>query len=227
MAKPRMAMMDSDTIGTSPQAALLLKEQLAKLPLKDQDFAASLLEQLERKGKLSEKQWFWVDTLAARISAGPAEPVTQEVGDFAGVIALFQKARRHLRYPRIWLQLADGRPLALALAGPNSSRAGWVNMTDGRPFGQNLFYGRVSPAGHWEMGQAIDEIVGDRVAELLHRLAAEPEQVAASYGKLTGCCCFCTSQLSDPKSTEVGYGPVCAKRWGLPWGTKGVAWGTK
>jgi hypothetical protein len=213
-----MATMGTDTIGSSPQAAILLKEQLTKLPAKDQDFAASLLDQLERKGKLSDKQWFWVDTLAARISQGPVEPVTLDVGDFAGVIALFEKAKQHLKYPRVRLQLPDGRPLVLALAGPGSSRAGWVNMTDGRPFGENLFYGRVSPAGNWEMGHAIDEIVGDAVAELLHRLAADPEQVASSYGKLTGCCCFCTSQLSDPKSTEVGYGPVCAKRWGLPWG---------
>lgn len=212
--------MGTDTIDTHPPAALLLKEQLDKLPMKDQDFAASLLDQLERKGKLSDKQWFWVDTLAARITAGPLEPATQEVGDFAGVVAFFAKAKQHLRYPRLRLQLPDCRPLALALAGPGSSRAGWINMTDGRPFGQNLFYGRVSPAGHWEMGHAIDEVVGDAVAELLHRLAADPEQVASSYGKLTGCCCFCTSQLSDPKSTEVGYGPVCAKRWGLPWGTK-------
>ena len=211
--------MDSDTIGSNPPAATLLKEQLTKLPAKDQDFAASLLDQLERKGKLSDKQWFWVDTLAARIGAGPAEPVTLDVGDFAGVIALFAKAKQHLKYPRVRLQLPDGRPLVLTLAGPGSSRAGWVTMTDGRPFGENLFYGRVSPAGNWEMGQAIDEIAGDAVAELLHRLAADPEQVASSYGKLTGCCCFCTSQLSDPKSTAVGYGPVCAKRWGLPWGT--------
>ena len=212
--------MDSDTIGSNPPAAILLKEQLTKLPAKDQDFAASLLDQLERKGKLSDKQWFWVDTLAARIGAGPAEPASVDVGDFAGVVTLFTKAKQHLKYPRIRLRLPDGRPLVLALAGPGSSRAGWVTMTDGRPFGENLFYGRVSPSGNWEMGQAIDEIVGDAVAELLHRLAADPEQVASSYGKLTGCCCFCTSQLSDPKSTEVGYGPVCAKRWGLPWGTK-------
>ena len=211
--------MDSDTIDTHPPAASILREQLSKLPAKDQDFAASLLDQLERKGKLSDKQWFWVDTLAARIGAGPAEPVTLDVGDFAGVIALFAKAKQHLKYPRVRLQLPDGRPLVLTLAGPGSSRAGWVTMTDGRPFGENLFYGRVSPAGDWEMGQAIDEIIGDAVAELLHRLAADPEQVASSYGKLTGCCCFCTSQLSDPKSTAVGYGPVCAKRWGLPWGT--------
>jgi hypothetical protein len=213
-----MATMGTDTIGGSPQAAILLKQQLTKLPAKDQDFATSLLDQLERKGTLSDKQWFWVDTLAARIGEGPAEPVTLDVGDFAGVIALFEKAKQHLKYPRVRMQLPDGRPLVLALAGPGSSRAGWVNMTDGRPFGENRFYGRVSPAGNWEMGHAIDEIVGDAVAELLHRLAADPEQVASSYGKLTGCCCFCTSQLSDPKSTEVGYGPVCAKRWGLPWG---------
>ena len=62
------------------------------------------------------------------------------------------------------------------------------------------------------MGQQIDEVFGDRVAELLHRLAAQPTQVSQPFGKLTGNCCFCGSGLSAGKSTAVDYGPVCAQR---------------
>ena len=60
----------------------------------------------------------------------------------------------------------------------------------------------------------------DRPVSILAQLATQPAQLAAKHGKLTGHCCFCNSELSDEKSTNVGYGPVCAKRWGLPHGSK-------
>ena len=48
-----------------------------------------------------------------------------------------------------------------------------------------------------------------------HRLNAEQ---AAQLGHLTGRCVFCSRKLTDDRSTEVGYGPICADREGLPWG---------
>jgi hypothetical protein len=33
-------------------------------------------------------------------------------------------------------------------------------------------------------------------------------------------CSFCGTELDDPKSLRVGYGPTCAKKNGLPWGEK-------
>lgn len=41
---------------------------------------------------------------------------------------------------------------------------------------------------------------------------------AARFGRLTGACVFCSRKLTDERSIEVGYGPVCAEREGLPWG---------
>jgi len=34
----------------------------------------------------------------------------------------------------------------------------------------------------------------------------------------TGNCCFCRRELTDKRSTEVGYGPICADHFSLPWG---------
>lgn len=48
-----------------------------------------------------------------------------------------------------------------------------------------------------------------------HRVTAEQ---AARFGHVTGCCVFCTRKLTDERSIEVGYGPRCAEREGLPWG---------
>lgn len=45
---------------------------------------------------------------------------------------------------------------------------------------------------------------------------------AAEYGALHSSCIFCarplTDERSDPALGGVGYGPECAKKWGLPWG---------
>ncbi len=41
---------------------------------------------------------------------------------------------------------------------------------------------------------------------------------AAAFGHSYGRCVFCHKQLSDERSTEVGYGGTCAKKYNLPWG---------
>jgi Family of unknown function (DUF6011) len=41
---------------------------------------------------------------------------------------------------------------------------------------------------------------------------------AAALGHTTSFCCFCSLELTDDRSTDVGYGPVCASKRGLPWG---------
>jgi hypothetical protein len=45
---------------------------------------------------------------------------------------------------------------------------------------------------------------------------------AAEFGKVTGACVFCSRLLTDERSLEVGYGPVCADKNGLPWGGAGI-----
>lgn len=41
---------------------------------------------------------------------------------------------------------------------------------------------------------------------------------AHAFGHMVGRCCFCSHEIDTPESVEAGYGPVCAKKYGLPWG---------
>ena len=179
------------------------------LPGKDVEFASSLVTQGKRRG-LSERQWFWVIKLA-RALAGTD---TASVGGFSGVYSMFEKAASHLTYPKIHLHTAAGRTLKIYVSGARSRMPGVVNVVDSS---DNTWYGRVHADGKWEKGNISDEALGD-VSALLSALAKEPERVAAEYGKLTGHCCFCSRSLKDDRSTDVGYGPVCASRYGLKWG---------
>lgn len=64
-----------------------------------------------------------------------------------------------------------------------------------------------------------------KLVAFLVSLNEDPVGVAAEYGRGAGACCFCRRSLTNDKtgaSVELGYGPVCAKHWKLPWGAKAV-----
>jgi hypothetical protein len=196
-----------------------LQQVLPQLSLKDQDFAKSLIARAASGKALSDKQLPWVDTLIARATTPKAEPVKTDLGSFKGVIALFDAFHKNapkLKHPKIRLQTADGKPVCLSIAGAKAKAPGTINVTDGGKFGENEWYGRIDKDGQWTQSLKAHA----SLAPLLKALARHPAQTAAAYGKLTGNCCFCRIPLTTAESTEVGYGPVCAKNYGLPWGNK-------
>lgn len=78
--------------------------------------------------------------------------------------------------------------------------------------GRNGLYGKVRlDAGGWEYTPGVlPAIVGTPTAEQ-----------AAAWGHEHDRCVFCSTPLSDDgprRSVEIGYGPICAEKYGLPWG---------
>ena len=193
-----------------------LTDAMPTLPARSQEFARSLLAQAADRG-LSEKQMFWVRKLVADASK-PKENTSVNLGDFSGVIALFKNASERLKHPKVRLQLADGSPVALSVAGTNARFPGTVNVTDGKPFGSAIWYGRVDTSGKWDISGKVDMATATALTALLANFAANPAKVASAYGKATGSCCFCARELTDARSVAVGYGPICADKFALPWG---------
>lgn len=58
----------------------------------------------------------------------------------------------------------------------------------------------------------------DRLIIILKQFCRDPEKWGALWGIRSGICCFCSRELTTKESCSAGYGPICAKRWGLPWG---------
>ena len=58
--------------------------------------------------------------------------------------------------------------------------------------------------------------------QTLTAIAADPATAAKAYGALMARCSFCGHPLKDDGSVDVGYGPKCAKQWGLAWTRGGV-----
>lgn len=147
----------------------------------------------------------------------PAGPKATSLGSFEGVYELMHRAKENLKRPAIRLKLASGLIIKLYVAGPASKYHGEINVVEAdRAYPNGAWYGRIDAKGNFIEGRAKAE----GLVDMLKALAEEPETVAATYGQLTGSCCFCAKALTDERSVKVGYGPVCAGNYGLPWGGK-------
>jgi hypothetical protein len=191
-----------------------LTQALPVLAARDQGFAGSLISNFNRYGRLSEKQVAWVETLVARAMNPQVPQVATETLNFQAIQELFNRAGQRLKRVKIKLQAPEGTPVVFNRAGPASKYAGQVMVTDGLPFGQNRFFGRIDVNGDfYPTGKATDAVKG-----IVREFAEDPAGTAGRYGRLTGGCSFCNHPLKDERSTAVGYGPVCAKNFGLVWG---------
>jgi hypothetical protein len=146
----------------------------------------------------------------------PARPTPQ--ASLASVIALFDKAHESgLKHPAIHVTV-EGNPLCLKRCGAKSKYAGEVHASNGAGFNDpdNVYFGRVDRTGKFHPAAGSTPAV----AAILEVLSKDPAAFAAAYGRKTGNCCFCNAKLEDERSTVQGYGPVCAKKWGLAWGER-------
>lgn len=137
---------------------------------------------------------------ARKAPAKPADPIPEPRQVGPELHALLSRATQ-LRYPEI-------RYAGLQFVLYRKSQSIAVSRKDRPPFAliQDGVLTFTSAPG--EYGPRLD------------RFLADPEGEAVRAGKLSGHCSFCKSPLSTPESVSAGYGPVCAKHWGLPWGHK-------
>lgn len=192
-----------------------LRSVLVRLPERDQSFASDLIRQHNERG-LSPKQVYWVGKLIERATQPAPKPV--KIGSLSAISGLFSKAKGRLKKPAIVL-LCDfdhgAAEIKIAFAGGNTRYPGALHISS--PIYGGQYYGRITREGSFVKSFKFD---GDEapLVSLLTEFAADPAGVAAKHGHLTGKCCFCNRGLTDDRSTDVGYGPVCADNYGLPWG---------
>jgi hypothetical protein len=200
---------------------------------RDLSFANSLIEQFNARGSLSEKQLFWIKELTKRAQANAAPraqattstpaPAPQPAVTFPQILALFAKAgsRAAIVFRTINSPVDHGSPIEfrLSVAGERSQQPGSINVTDAaQGFENRVWYGRIATSGEWQPSRKIPAAELTLVAAALTRFDADPAAAAADYGHTVGSCCFCRRELTDERSTTVGYGPICAAKFGLPWG---------
>jgi Family of unknown function (DUF6011) len=135
--------------------------------------------------------------------------------DLASVAAFINGAQeRGLKFPKVRFVSSTNEEIRLSVAGEKSKAPGSV---------------QVKLAGEWIGRVELDGSITGRTlrdnAALLADLVAiakDPAVAAKRYAQLFGNCSFCSKQLTDAGSIEVGYGPICAAHWGLPHTPKGT-----
>lgn len=170
---------------------------------RDIDFARSLLAGFAKWRSFTPRQEPHVIRLITP-AAAPAQPT---LADVSGILRLLNRAKaRGLKRPGFTLKSAASE-LRLSLAPDTGKNPGYVYVkVDG------AYAGKIAPDGKLTTNTVLVNI------PLLSQMAADPAATAASHGHQTGACCFCSRSLDDPRSVAVGYGPVCADKYELPYG---------
>lgn len=153
--------------------------------------------------------------LTAAVASVNAPGLVAQKLDLSAIAGLLNVATSNgLKTPKI--TLASG-PLTVRfkLAGAHSKYHGQVIVDDGQPFGQGTYFGRIDAGNLVSSSKLTDDVLA-----LVVRFAEAPLAVAVELGKKSGNCQFCNKELTTDESLAAGYGPVCAKHWGLPWGSK-------
>jgi hypothetical protein len=189
-----------------------LQAVLQQLPIKDREFASSLIHSVTNQRRApSEKQTYWLGKLFERATcpAEAPERQTAAVGDMSGINAMFERiGKTPLKRPAIVLRVESVGDVRLNVAGAGAQVPGSLNVV-GVDGGE--WFGRITKAGVFE--KSFKHTSPADLVMTLRDFARDPLEVAAKHGALTGKCCFCNHGLKDPKSTARGYGPVCAKAW--------------
>jgi len=148
---------------------------------------------------------------AVQVAAQAVAPAPQPVVSLSALVAFLKAAReRGLKFPKTRFAAPGNGELLLSLAGDTSKNPGAVYVKL-----NGEYVGKVTAQG---AAYGLDALL-----PTLRAIEADPAAAGASYGALTGRCSFCDKALTDEGSVEVGYGPVCARRYGLPHAPKGSA----
>lgn len=139
--------------------------------------------------------------MAAKIANNPVIDL-KPIADF-----LTATIQRGLKSPKLRVLHTDGKSELRLSITKGGIAPGSIAVTVG-----GTFTGCIRPDGQTTGGVAASE---DLQKHLL-RVAQDPVTAAKEYAALMGLCSFCHKPLTEEGSVEVGYGPVCAKHWGLP-----------
>ena len=170
-------------------------EEARELCKKGDDFA----KQLAVVATLSDCQHYW---LHVKAKAEPNDSLPE--GAYQKLHAMFAGAKeRGLKFPDIIFRTSEGT--VRWFLGKN----GDIIVVCGR-----MIVGLITVDNVLLKRRSMTE----RTRQLCLVLCTDPIAAAALWGQKTMTCCFCHRALETPQSVSVGYGPVCAQRWDLPWG---------
>jgi hypothetical protein len=211
------------------------------IPFKSQGFVKSLLAGKAKYGSNSPKQQHWVRVYAEQaqkainpaginvtVGGAKAAPVPQVLSAIIvgeQLYGMLKKAEDFVfakggkKRPQIKFKPSELSPntpeIGFKIAGASSKFKNQVMVTSGGQYGQSHYYGRIESGIYHPAPKATPAVI-----EFVVGFAQEPHKMGSAYGLATFHCCYCGKGIDTVDSKVMGYGPVCASKFGLPWGKK-------
>ena len=163
-------------------------------------FAASLVEQFNKRGSLSEKQTGAAVAMLMKVKANQAARAEAPTVDLSNVVAMFNKAHEAIKTPKFRFE-----DLVISRAPDSGANAGALYVkVDGE------YAGKVKEGKWFGLRTAPQDTLSK-----LQQIAESPLGSAVAYGRKTGTCACCGRELTKHESIDRGIGPICAERFGL------------
>jgi hypothetical protein len=214
----------------SPRLIDLWKRATDAAPLPEQTFATvwDILTKATRWGDVTDNQARYVTNLLDA-AARPLKAAARPSFDLSRVNRMFDTASASLKRPFAIFATYKPHPDPILAAQGRQVVDVEFRVSQAPATGKNpgslyvkaagTYVGKLSPEGVFSVAREAPA----GVLEALAAFAADPGAAAIAYGQATGNCCFCARELTDARSVVAGYGPICASRWGLPWGVEAIA----
>jgi Family of unknown function (DUF6011) len=190
-----------------------LKSVLHNLSDRDAKFALDVMTTIQNSGFRSATpgQSRVLRDLYARATSTSS---LVQLGPMQRILDLFAAATESgLKNPRLIIRDGDGIKYKLM---PSTREPGSIAVFEDKA--ERGFRGTIKADGTYDSRAGSVALV-----RALGAFACDPVKAAQLFGHQTGCCCFCARELTDPQSVAVGYGPICASKWGLPHGDLDLA----
>lgn len=198
---------------TNAEAMVILKRVMS-------EFARKLIQDHAKFNRLYPDQWAWVHILALeQVAKENGHSIKQAAGWLKGKVcgkklhALMMVTFDALKHgTRFTFVTEQGKiELTMSKSEKNYKRIWISNKT--KEEGSNILYGSINADGQlWYAPQT-----PFWVQTVVNEICLNPQAALKKYGLQSGNCCICRLTLTDSISLRCGYGPVCAKKYGLPY----------
>lgn len=190
---------------------IALDKNLDKMDPNGKRFALDLVRQFASKRALSASQWDWASKLLNQ-----AQEVKPLSGDFDEVFKFFETAfKSGLKVPKIRLITHADEYLLLRFISSDPAgrkidiyQGGWANH------GTRVYVGMIRD----NQVKPYRGRMTNSMKIFIDKFSKDPLKVAKACAAQLGICTYCGLDLTTNESKHNGYGPICAKSWGLPWG---------
>ena len=138
------------------------------------------------------------------------------------IFDMFKTAQENLKWPKLVIPVPDKKEKIIFRPAKYENR---LNMYLQQGTSQADWIGRLirnDTKRVIEFSYNPQVVIPDEIKLLIREAVKNPIGLCSVLGQQFSYCCFCSTEITTKESLSVGYGPICAEKWGLPWGEVNV-----